>query len=258
MNKNNYVISILILVSFMYSINHENVIDTSMLKGVVINQSDINFIIESDFDIYGIQLVIHYDNKELNLNEDVIISNMYGINIYSQDLNDSMLNVIIFGDNGQKIHDATNQKITDLFTINPKPTNHFTGLTTVKLSDITLAGHGGLEILYDADTLVEHQYELLFPHLLLNKLNQNFPEPFSDSTLIKYELSDEGMVALLIYDLNGSLVKTLINDFHEPGIYTTSWNGITDDGNPAIDGRFILKMLSLGFSDTITMTLYRK
>ena len=42
-------------------------------------------------------------------------------------------------------------------------------------------------------------------------LLQNYPNPFNPSTIIKYSLSHEGNVKLLLYNSLGQLVKTLIN-----------------------------------------------
>jgi len=56
-------------------------------------------------------------------------------------------------------------------------------------------------------------------------LEQNFPNPFNQTTLIQYSLPNSGNVSLTIYDLFGRTVKTLVNGFHSPGKYQVKWTG---------------------------------
>jgi hypothetical protein len=50
------------------------------------------------------------------------------------------------------------------------------------------------------------------------------PNPFSNSTAIKYEVKTPGPVRLEIYDISGRLVETLVNETQEPGIHQVRWN----------------------------------
>jgi len=56
-------------------------------------------------------------------------------------------------------------------------------------------------------------------------LNQNFPNPFNPSTIIKYELPKDSDVRLTIYDLLGKEVATLVNEQQHSGYYTVSFEG---------------------------------
>ncbi len=55
-------------------------------------------------------------------------------------------------------------------------------------------------------------------------LYQNYPNPFNPVTNIKYTLDKPGNVKLAIYDLLGSEVAVLVNDFNQPGSYSVSFN----------------------------------
>lgn len=55
-------------------------------------------------------------------------------------------------------------------------------------------------------------------------LLQNFPNPFNPETRITFSLPREGRTELLIYDITGRLVKTLVNEVKPAGSYTVSFN----------------------------------
>jgi len=56
-------------------------------------------------------------------------------------------------------------------------------------------------------------------------LAQNFPNPFNPTTVIKFALPKESLVTLKVYDVNGRLVATLIeNKLHVAGFYDKSFN----------------------------------
>ncbi|MCX8015168.1 MAG: hypothetical protein N2748_04035, partial [candidate division WOR-3 bacterium] len=56
-------------------------------------------------------------------------------------------------------------------------------------------------------------------------LYQNSPNPFKSLTAIRYSLPAQSKVSLVIYDVSGRLIKTLVNEHKAPGIYSIIWNG---------------------------------
>ncbi|MEO0092433.1 MAG: FlgD immunoglobulin-like domain containing protein, partial [candidate division WOR-3 bacterium] len=67
-------------------------------------------------------------------------------------------------------------------------------------------------------------------------LYPNRPNPFQSQTAICYSLPAETKVSLVIYDVSGRLVKTLVNESKEPGFYTVIWNGTDDSGRKVNEG----------------------
>jgi photosystem II stability/assembly factor-like uncharacterized protein len=57
------------------------------------------------------------------------------------------------------------------------------------------------------------------------KLYQNYPNPFNPITKINYELPKDGRVKLVIYDILGREIKTLVNELKQAGRYTVEFNG---------------------------------
>ena len=57
-----------------------------------------------------------------------------------------------------------------------------------------------------------------------NELRQNYPNPFNPSTKISFGIKSESRVKLVIYDLIGREVKTLVNGVKQPGNYSEFFN----------------------------------
>ena len=55
-------------------------------------------------------------------------------------------------------------------------------------------------------------------------LIRNFPNPFTDETIIKYQVIKSGMVQLSVYDIDGKQIATLIDEMQVPGYYQLSFS----------------------------------
>lgn len=58
----------------------------------------------------------------------------------------------------------------------------------------------------------------------LNTLYQNYPNPFNNSTIIPYSISESGNVRIVIYDILGNQIISLVNQHREAGKYITELN----------------------------------
>lgn len=77
----------------------------------------------------------------------------------------------------------------------------------------------------------------------------NYPNPFNPTTHIRYELIDAAPVSLKVYDLNGKLVRTLLDgDIQQNGYHEVSWDGRRDNGNQVASGVYIYRLQSKSFS----------
>ena len=83
-------------------------------------------------------------------------------------------------------------------------------------------------------------------------LAQNYPNPFNPSTTISFGLPKAGNVKLVIFDILGSEVKTLINDYRNAGTYTVMF-----DASSFSSGIYFYKLETSGFTDTKKMLLVK-
>ena len=73
-------------------------------------------------------------------------------------------------------------------------------------------------------------------------LNQNYPNPFNPETNISYEVAKQGRVQLIIYDLLGREIKTLVDKDQLPGRYSVNWNGKNDSNTALASGIYFYRL----------------
>ena len=56
------------------------------------------------------------------------------------------------------------------------------------------------------------------------KLQQNYPNPFNPSTTINYDLPKQSKVKMVVYDILGREVTTLVDEPKKAGSYQVLWN----------------------------------
>ena len=114
-----------------------------------------------------------------------------------------------------------------------------------------------IEVLNASPVGIENEPD--FSAILPSKssLQQNFPNPFNPSTTIQYALHEAGEVTLLIYDIRGTLVKTLVSESQSAGQHARGWHGIDDSGQPVATGLY-LAQLQLGATTQTIKMLYLK
>ena len=249
-------ISIILVIVFsastIFASEAKIVAKTANLADQSIKKSNINLTVESNTDIYGVQFDIKYNPQELNLSESGIMSNVSGIKVYSRVKEEGIARVLMFSMSGDKILDVNTANIADILDIDFKPADMFNGTSKVELIDVILAGKGGEEV-----SVSSAAFDVTFYTPQQTSLKKNYPNPFNPSTTIDYQLSDAGMVSMIVYDLKGAAVKILVNEVQEADYHNVVWNGFNENGQSVASGRYILKMTAPGYAETITMTLLK-
>jgi len=89
------------------------------------------------------------------------------------------------------------------------------------------------------------------------KLDQNYPNPFNPSTMIKYSLPQAGIVKLVVYDILGREVRTLVNAAMPAGEQATQWDGKNSNGQTVGSGIYFYRLTVGSFTATKKMTLLK-
>ena len=84
------------------------------------------------------------------------------------------------------------------------------------------------------------------------RLFQNYPNPFNPSTAISYQLSAVSDVKLVVFDLLGREVATLVNEKKEAGKYVVNLNA-----SSLTSGVYFYKLTAGSFSETKKMMLVK-
>jgi hypothetical protein len=84
------------------------------------------------------------------------------------------------------------------------------------------------------------------------KLYQNYPNPFNPNSKIKMQISKLSYVKLIVYDVLGKEVTTLVNEKLNPGTYE-----VTFDGSNLPSGVYFYKLVTESFTDTKRMLLIK-
>lgn len=73
-------------------------------------------------------------------------------------------------------------------------------------------------------------------------LVQNYPNPFNQSTKIDFVLKESGMTTLMIYDLLGRKVKTLVEEELSSGYKSVFWDGKNNSGENVSSGVYFYRL----------------
>ena len=88
-------------------------------------------------------------------------------------------------------------------------------------------------------------------------LGQNYPNPFNPSTKITYSLNKADDVNLVIYNMLGQVVRTLVNERITAGVKTVEWDGLNDAGISVPTGTYFAKLKTSAGVDTKKMMLVK-
>jgi uncharacterized repeat protein (TIGR01451 family) len=88
-------------------------------------------------------------------------------------------------------------------------------------------------------------------------LGSNYPNPFNPETDISFSLPEKTQVSLVIYNVLGEKVKTLLSAEMDVGIHTIHWDGKDEDGNKVASGIYFYRLKADDFVKTKRMILMK-
>ena len=113
--------------------------------------------------------------------------------------------------------------------------NVFTGYYTFSVVDID--GDGYLEFCMCNYSIGSSTFKILstpahtigvsenIENLKDYKLKQNYPNPFNPTTNIEYSIKENGNVKILVFDILGREIRTVLNEFKKAGTYSLMFDG---------------------------------
>lgn len=105
---------------------------------------------------------------------------------------------------------------------------------------------------YEYDETNTSVFNYVIPNTF--KLEQNYPNPFNPETIIGYTISKAQFVQLIVYDVLGNEIVTLVNDFMQPGIYSVSFNTLKYKVN---SGVYFYRIQTGSYTQTKKMILIK-
>jgi flagellar hook assembly protein FlgD len=84
------------------------------------------------------------------------------------------------------------------------------------------------------------------------------PNPSGSGTVgISFSLPEQSVVSLVVYDVQGRKVKTLVSGSENPGFRSVSWNGRDEFGKPVSGGVYFYRLEAGAFTQTRKLVLVR-
>ena len=84
-----------------------------------------------------------------------------------------------------------------------------------------------------------------------------YPNPFNPITTLGYDLSENVMVNITIYDIVGRQIKALLNSPQTAGYRSIQWNATNDVGQPVSAGFYLYSIEAGEFTQTKKMVLLK-
>ena len=109
------------------------------------------------------------------------------------------------------------------------------------------------DIYYFDGVLSEMEPNIPMEYALLH----NYPNPFNPVTILRYELPENSLVTITIYDMLGRQVKTLINQTQDAGYRSVQWNATNDYGKSVSAGIYLYQIQAGEYISTKKMVLLK-
>jgi phosphatidylserine/phosphatidylglycerophosphate/cardiolipin synthase-like enzyme len=86
---------------------------------------------------------------------------------------------------------------------------------------------------------------------------QNYPNPFNPSTTIRYQIPTDASVNLIIYNVQGQKIRTLVSKEQKAGYYNVVWDGRNEAGQTVSTGLYLYRVQAGSFVATQKMLMLK-
>lgn len=103
---------------------------------------------------------------------------------------------------------------------------------------------------------VENDETIILPNTF--SLNQNYPNPFNPTTTISFTTTENTVnTEIVIYNIKGQKVKSLVNERFDAGTHQVVWDGKDNNGKPVSSGIYFYRLRSGRYTSTRKMILMK-
>ena len=88
-------------------------------------------------------------------------------------------------------------------------------------------------------------------------LHNAYPNPFNPVTTLRYDLPEDAMVNITIYDMMGRVVSNLVSSQQNAGYKSIQWNATNNQGQPVSAGLYLYQIQAGEFRQTKKMVLLK-
>jgi hypothetical protein len=88
-------------------------------------------------------------------------------------------------------------------------------------------------------------------------LYNNYPNPFNPVTTLRYDLPEDALVNITIYDMMGRIVNNLVRNQQNAGYKSIQWNATNSAGQPVSAGLYFYTIVAGEFRQTKKMVLLK-
>jgi len=121
--------------------------------------------------------------------------------------------------------------------------------------DVVPASNGPRSISVDIGWYLGMNDEAVIPDVFA--LHQNYPNPFNPVTTIRYDIPEQALVRIDIYNILGQKVAVLVEGLHEPGFHAVRWNGTNMYGNALSSGMYFYHIKAGDFRNVKKLLLVK-
>jgi photosystem II stability/assembly factor-like uncharacterized protein len=114
------------------------------------------------------------------------------------------------------------------------PKQLLTDLSTLRTDEVPPPAPGQAEAANDKRLNIPGEFAL----------SQNYPNPFNPSTLIKYDLPEQSVVRLSVFNVLGQEVAVLVNGVVEAGYQSIEWNTTSNTLAPLPSGVYVYRIMA--------------
>lgn len=99
--------------------------------------------------------------------------------------------------------------------------------------------------------------EEIAPAPPVSRLLRNYPNPFNPLTRISFRLERDAQASLRVYDVQGRLIRTIVEGYLAAGPRTVEWDGTDERGLPVSSGTYYLRLQGGGTYVSRTINLLK-